>query len=96
MDYSKITQKTSLSTSAVLNISSVMHCATRLIEIEERRLINILSDVEGVKGLRTRMRYQIIFGSGTVNLVCDAVKKELGMADGEALKKAMLKKVTEQ
>lgn len=38
-----------------------------------------ISDLEGVKGVfLTQSQFQIIFGSGTVNMVCDEVQKQLG------------------
>ena len=38
-----------------------------------------ISDVEGVKGVfLTQSQFQIIFGAGLVNLICDEVQKQLG------------------
>ncbi len=85
MDYSKIAKDVIKYVGGPENISSVMHCATRLrLKLKDEKKVDEthLSDVEGVKGtFLNQDQYQIIFGSGTVNLVCDAVKKELGMAD---------------
>ena len=66
------------------NIKSVQHCATRLrLQLKNNDLRNeeAVSDIEGVKGVfLTQSQFQIIFGSGLVNLVCDEVQKQLGMA----------------
>ena len=44
-----------------------------------------LSDLEGVKGVfLTQSQFQIIFGSGTVNLVCAEVQKQLGTLEEQA------------
>ena len=66
------------------NIKSVQHCATRLrLQLKNNDLRNeeAVSDIEGVKGVfLTQSQFQIIFGSGLVNLVCDEVQKQLGIA----------------
>lgn len=67
------------------NITSVMHCATRLrLQLKDVNIVNKnqLEDVEGVKGVfEVNGQYQIIFGSGTVNMVCAEVKSILGIQD---------------
>ena len=66
------------------NIKSVQHCATRLrLQLKDNDLRNedAVSDIEGVKGVfLTQSQFQIIFGSGLVNLVCDEVQKQLGIS----------------
>lgn len=61
---------------------SVTHCATRLrFQLRDNGLRNeeAISDLEGVKGVfLTQSQFQIIFGSGIVNMVCDEVQKQLG------------------
>lgn len=64
------------------NIISVEHCATRLrlrLKNFDLRNEDVISNIEGVKGVfMTNNQFQIILGSGTVNLVCNEVKKQLG------------------
>ena len=70
------------------NIKSVQHCATRLrlqLKNNDLRDEDAVSDIEGVKGVfLTQSQFQIIFGSGLVNLVCDEVQKQLGGDVGPA------------
>ena len=65
------------------NINSAMHCATRLrLQLKDYDKINEneLTDVDQVKGVfLANDQYQIILGSGTVNLVTDEVLKETGL-----------------
>src|SRR5699024_3214868 len=67
------------------NIRSAAHCATRLrLQLKDNDLRNeeAISDIEGVKGVfLTQSQFQIIFGSGTVNLVFAEVQKQLGAAE---------------
>lgn len=64
------------------NIKSVAHCATRLrfqLRNNDLRDEEAISGLEGVKGVfLTQSQFQIIFGSGTVNLVFAEVQKQLG------------------
>lgn len=66
------------------NVNSVAHCATRLrIMVQDEDKINkeAIDQIEGVKGAFFNSgQYQIIFGTGTVNKVYDAVAK-LGVAE---------------
>ncbi len=82
MDYAKIAEQVIQHVGGKKNIKSVAHCATRLrFQLRDNSLRNeeALSDVEGVKGVfLTQSQFQIIFGSGTVNLVCAEVQKQLG------------------
>ena len=82
MDYAKIAEQVIQYVGGKKNIKSVAHCATRLrFQLRDNSLRNeeALSDVEGVKGVfLTQSQFQIIFGSGTVNLVCAEVQKQLG------------------
>ena len=88
MDYAKIASEVIRLVGGKDNIRSVAHCATRLrlqLRNNDLRDESALSDVEGVKGVfLTQSQFQIIFGAGTVNLVCDEVQKQLGFqADAE-------------
>lgn len=82
MDYAKIAEQVIQYVGGKKNIKSVAHCATRLrFQLRDNSLRNeeALSDVEGVKGVfLTQSQFQIIFGSGTVSLVCAEVQKQLG------------------
>lgn len=84
MDYAKIASQVIEHVGGKQNIKSVQHCATRLrLQLKDNDLRNedAVSDIEGVKGVfLTQSQFQIIFGSGLVNLVCDEVQKQLGMA----------------
>lgn len=68
------------------NIISAMHCATRLrLRLRDYDQVNeeALTDVDQVKGVfLANDQYQIILGSGTVNLVTDEVLKETGLGSG--------------
>lgn len=83
MDYVKIASEVIRLVGGKENIRSVAHCATRLrLQLRNNDLRDeaALSDVEGVKGVfLTQSQFQIIFGAGTVNLVCDEVQKQLGV-----------------
>ena len=82
MDYAKIASQVIEHVGGKQNIKSVQHCATRLrLQLKDNDLRNedAVSDIEGVKGVfLTQSQFQIIFGSGLVNLVCDEVQKQLG------------------
>lgn len=82
MDYAKIAAQVIENVGGKENIKSVQHCATRLrLQLRDDDLRNeeAVSDIEGVKGVfLTQSQFQIIFGSGLVNLVCDEVQKQLG------------------
>lgn len=84
MDYAKIARQVIENVGGKQNIKSVQHCATRLrLQLKNNDLRNeeAVSDIEGVKGVfLTQAQFQIIFGSGLVNLVCDEVQKQLGIA----------------
>jgi len=64
------------------NLSNVMHCATRLrlTCLDESKIdADTIAELEGVKGVfNAKGQFQIIFGSGTVNQVCDEVLKLTG------------------
>lgn len=83
MDYAKIASEVIRLVGGKENIRSVAHCATRLrlqLRNNDLRDESALSDVEGVKGVfLTQSQFQIIFGAGTVTLVCDEVQKQLGI-----------------
>lgn len=82
MDYARIASEVIANVGGKENIKSVQHCATRLrLQLKNNDLRNeeVISDIEGVKGVfLTQSQFQIIFGSGLVNLVCDEVQKQLG------------------
>ena len=84
MDYAKIASQVIEYVGGKQNIKSVQHCATRLrLQLKDNDLRNedAVSDIEGVKGVfLTQSQFQIIFGSGLVNLVCDEVQKQLGIS----------------
>ena len=88
MDYAKIASQVIENVGGKDNIKSVQHCATRLrLQLKNNDLRNedAVSDIEGVKGVfLTQSQFQIIFGSGLVNLVCDEVQKQLGGDAGPA------------
>ena len=82
MDYAKIASQVIELSGGKSNIRSVAQCATRLrLQLRNNDLRNeeAISDVEGVKGVfLTQSQFQIIFGAGLVNLICDEVQKQLG------------------
>ena len=82
MDYAKTASLVIKYVGGKNNINSVTHCATRLrFQLRDNGLRNeeAISDLEGVKGVfLTQSQFQIIFGSGIVNMVCDEVQKQLG------------------
>ena len=82
MDYAKTASLVIKYVGGKNNIKSVTHCATRLrfqLRDNELRDEEAISDLEGVKGVfLTQSQFQIIFGSGIVNMVCDEVQKQLG------------------
>lgn len=82
MDYAKTASLVIKYVGGKDNVKSVTHCATRLrFQLRDNGLRNeeAISDLEGVKGVfLTQSQFQIIFGSGIVNMVCDEVQKQLG------------------
>ena len=82
MDYAKTASLVIKYVGGKDNIKSVTHCATRLrFQLRDNGMRNeeAISDLEGVKGVfLTQSQFQIIFGSGIVNMVCDEVQKQLG------------------
>ena len=84
MDYAKLASQVIENVGGIQNIKSGQHCATSLrLQLKNNDLRNeeAVSDIEGVKGVfLTQSQFQIIFGSGLVNLVCDEVQKQLGIA----------------
>ena len=82
MDYAKIASQVIANVGGKENIKSVAHCATRLrFQLKNNDLRNeeAISDLDGVKGVfLTQSQFQIIFGSGLVNLICDEVQKQIG------------------
>lgn len=82
MDHSKIASAVIQHVGGKDNIKSVTHCATRLrfqLKNNDLREEEAISDLEGVKGVfLTQSQFQIIFGAGLVNIICDEVQKQLG------------------
>ena len=82
MEHSKIASAVIQHVGGKDNIKSVTHCATRLrFQLKNNDLRNeeAISDLEGVKGVfLTQSQFQIIFGAGLVNIICDEVQKQLG------------------
>lgn len=85
MDYGKVASEVIKYVGGKGNVKSVTHCATRLrFQLKDNELRNedAISDLEGVKGVfLTQSQFQIIFGSGLVNLVCAEVQKQLGLSE---------------
>ena len=82
MDHAKVASEVIRLVGGKENIRSVAHCATRLrLQLKNNDLRNeeAISDLEGVKGVfLTQSQFQIIFGAGLVNVICDEVQKQLG------------------
>lgn len=80
------------------NILSVMHCATRLrIVVSDKEKIQVkeVENLDKVKGsFFNAGQYQIIFGTGLVNRVYEAVMKELGLQPEAAVEDKPAKPVT--
>lgn len=82
MNYNQIAKDVIEAVGGKENITHAMHCATRLrLTLKDETLVNenAVTDVEGVKGtFNAKGQYQIIFGSGLVNLVYQEVCSILG------------------
>ena len=80
------------------NIVSVMHCATRLrIVVTDKEKIQVkeVENLDKVKGsFFNAGQYQIIFGTGLVNRVYEAVMEELGLQPETAIDDKPAKPVT--
>lgn len=80
------------------NILSVMHCATRLrIVVSDKEKIQVkeVENLDKVKGsFFNAGQYQIIFGTGLVNRVYEAVMNELGLQPEAAVEDKPAKPVT--
>ena len=65
------------------NIKSAQHCATRLrLVLKDKNIVDEkgLEEIDAVKGtFYTNGQYQIILGSGVVNLVCEEVIKQANL-----------------
>jgi sucrose-specific phosphotransferase system IIBC component len=85
MDYSKIAAEIIENVGGQSNIASAMHCATRLrLRLKDYDKVNEdkLTDVDQVKGVfLANDQYQVILGSGTVNLVTAEVLKQTGLGN---------------
>lgn len=86
MDYNQIAKDIIQDVGGKENIISAVHCATRLrLRLRDYNKVDEpkLTDVDQVKGVfLANDQYQIILGSGTVNLVTDEVLKETGLGAG--------------
>ncbi len=82
MNYPSIAAQIVAAVGGKENLSNVMHCATRLrlTCLDESKIdADTIAEIEGVKGVfNAKGQFQIIFGSGTVNQVCDEVLKLTG------------------
>lgn len=80
MDYSKIAKSIIQNVGGQENILSAVHCATRLrLRLKDYNKVNEdkITDIDQVKGVfLANDQYQIILGSGTVNLITDEVLKQ--------------------
>lgn len=80
MDYSKIAKSIIQNVGGQENFLSAVHCATRLrLRLKDYNKVNEdkITDIDQVKGVfLANDQYQIILGSGTVNLVTDEVLKQ--------------------
>lgn len=85
MDYAKTASEVIRYVGGKNNIKSVAHCSTRLrfqLRNNDLRDEEAISDLEGVKGVfLTQSQFQIIFGAGLVNLICEEVQKQLGVLE---------------
>lgn len=86
MDYNAIAKKIIANVGGKENITNAMHCATRLrLNLKDDSLINEagIDEIAEVKGTNmSGNQYQIILGSGLVNLVTDELKKIVGIEEG--------------
>lgn len=96
MNYNQIAKDIIKDVGGKENILSAMHCATRLrLRLKDYNKVNenALTDVDQVKGVfLANDQYQIILGSGTVNLVTDEVLKETGLGAAAAPEETETKK----
>lgn len=85
MDYKQIALDIIENVGGKQNILDVMHCATRLrLRLKEASLVNedALTDIKEVKGVfLAGDQYQVILGSGLVNIVCQETKGILGLEE---------------
>lgn len=88
MDYNAVAKKIIEAVGGKENINQIFHCATRLrIIVKDNAKIDDekVTDIEGVKGtFNNKGQYQIILGSGVVNLVCEQALKLTGIG-GDAV-----------
>lgn len=86
MDYTKIAKGIIENVGGKENILSAMHCATRLrLRLKDYDKVNEdkITDIDQVKGVfLANDQYQVILGSGTVNLVTDELLKLTGLSSG--------------
>lgn len=96
MNYNQIAKDIIKNVGGKENIVSAMHCATRLrMKLKDYNKVDedALSDVDQVKGVfLANDQYQVILGSGTVNLVTDEVLKETGLSAGAKVEETEEKK----
>lgn len=82
MEYTKQSKEILKCVGGKDNVVSLMHCATRLrFQLKDDTKVDTkaLEELDVVKGtFNANNQYQIIIGSGTVNIVCDEIQKLLG------------------
>lgn len=85
MDYKQIALDIIENVGGKQNIIDVMHCATRLrLRLKDASVVNedALTDIKEVKGVfLAGDQYQVILGSGLVNIVCQEAKGILGLEE---------------
>lgn len=89
MNYNAIAKEIIAGVGGKENIQQIFHCATRLrIVVKDSAKIDDgkVTDIEAVKGtFNNKGQYQIILGSGVVNLVCDEAQKITGIGGDETI-----------
>ncbi|MDD3027186.1 MAG: sucrose-specific PTS transporter subunit IIBC [Erysipelotrichaceae bacterium] len=89
MNYNAIAKEIIAGVGGKENIQQIFHCATRLrIVVKDSAKIDDakVTDIEAVKGtFNNKGQYQIILGSGVVNLVCEQAQKITGIGGNDTV-----------
>ena len=89
MNYNAIAKEIIAGVGGKENIQQIFHCATRLrIVVKDNAKIDDekITDIEAVKGtFNNKGQYQIILGSGVVNLVCEEAQKITGIGGNDTV-----------
>ncbi len=89
MNYNAIAKEIIAGVGGKENINQIFHCATRLrIVVKDSGKIDDgrITDIDEVKGtFNNKGQYQIILGSGVVNLVCEEALKIAGISNSETV-----------